>query len=43
MLLDAQVGPRLVSPGSERVQEMIDGARKLYREASSSVSFNLFD
>ena len=37
------VTPRLVSPGSERVQEMIDGARKLYREASSSVSFNLFD
>jgi len=37
------VTPRLVSPGSERVHEMIDGARKLYREASSSVSFNLFD
>jgi len=37
------VTPRLVSPGSQPVQEMIDGARKLYREASSSVTFNLFD
>ena len=37
------VTPRLVSPGSQPVKEMIDGARKLYREASSSVSFSLFD
>ncbi|HYV65440.1 MAG TPA: secretin, partial [Myxococcales bacterium] len=37
------VTPRLVVPGSQRVREMIDEARKLYREASSSVSFNLFD
>ncbi len=37
------VTPRLVSPASDRVQELIQGGRKAYQDASSSVSFSLFD
>jgi len=37
------VTPRVVSPESERVRDMIQDGRKLYQDASSSVSFNLFD
>lgn len=37
------VTPRLIVPGSERVREMIQDARKLYKEAGGSVSFSIFD
>jgi pilus assembly protein CpaC len=37
------VTPRLVTPDSDRVKELIQDARKLYQEASSSLSFSLFD
>jgi pilus assembly protein CpaC len=37
------VTPRLVSPASDRVQELIQEGRKVYQDASSSVSFSLFD
>lgn len=37
------VTPRVIVPGSERVREMIQDARKLYKEAGASVSFSIFD
>jgi pilus assembly protein CpaC len=37
------VTPRIVTPGSERVKELIQDARKLYKDASDSVSFSIFD
>ena len=37
------VTPRVVAPGSERVKEMIQDARKLYKDAGDSVSFSIFD
>jgi pilus assembly protein CpaC len=37
------VTPRLVSPSSERNQELMRDGHKAYQDASSSVSFNLFD
>ena len=37
------VTPRLVTPDSDRVKELIQDARKLYQEASSSLAFSLFD
>jgi pilus assembly protein CpaC len=37
------VTPRLVTPESDRVKELIQDARKLYQEAESSLSFSLFD
>jgi hypothetical protein len=33
----------VVSPGSDRVREMIQDARKLYKDAGDSVSFSIFD
>jgi len=37
------VTPRMISPGTERANELIDGARKLYKDAEDSVSFSVFD
>ena len=37
------VTPKVVSPGSERVKELIQDARKLYKDAGDSVSFSIFD
>lgn len=37
------VTPRLIAPAGEKAKELIDGARKLYRDAQDSVSFSLFD
>ena len=37
------VTPRLLLPEGERARELIDGARKLYKDAEDSVSFSLFD
>jgi pilus assembly protein CpaC len=37
------VTPRVVSPGTDRVKEMIQDARKLYKDAGDSVSFSIFD
>ncbi len=37
------VTPRLVTPGSDRVKELIDDARKLYKESADKVTFSLFD
>src|SRR5256885_13866857 len=37
------VTPRVVAPGSERVKEMIQDARKLYKDAGDSDSFSIFD
>lgn len=37
------VTPRIVTPGNERVKELIQDARKLYKDASDSVSFSIFD
>jgi pilus assembly protein CpaC len=37
------VTPRVVAPGSERVKELIQDARKLYKDAGDSVSFSIFD
>jgi len=37
------VTPRLLAPASEKAKEMIDGARKLYKDAEDSVSFSMFD
>jgi pilus assembly protein CpaC len=37
------VTPRLVTPDSDRVTELIQDARKLYQEASSSLAFSWFD
>ena len=37
------VTPRLVTPESDRVKELIQDARKLYQEAESSLRFSLFD
>jgi pilus assembly protein CpaC len=37
------VTPRLLSPEGEKAKEMIDGARKIYKDAAESVSFSLFD
>jgi pilus assembly protein CpaC len=37
------VTPRIVTPGSERVKELIQDARKLYKDAADSVSFSIFD
>ena len=37
------VTPRLIAPSGGKEQEMIDGARKMYKEAEDSVSFSVFD
>jgi pilus assembly protein CpaC len=37
------VTPHVVSPGSERVRTLIDGARKTYKDASGSISFSILD
>lgn len=37
------VTPKVVAPGSERVKELIQDARKLYKDAQDSVSFSIFD
>ena len=37
------VTPRLISPGTEKANELLDGARKLYKDAEDSVSFSVFD
>lgn len=37
------VTPRLVAPGSERIKELIQDARKLYQDAGDSVRFSIFD
>ena len=37
------VTPRVVSPGSDRVKDLIQDARKLYKDAADSVSFSIFD
>src|SRR5258708_6330470 len=37
------VTPRVMAPGSERVKELIQDARKLYKDAGDSVSFSIFD
>ena len=37
------VTPRMISPGTEKANELIDGARKLYKDAEDSVSFSVFD
>ena len=37
------VTPRIVAPSDPRVKELIDDARKLYKEAGDAVSFSLFD
>jgi pilus assembly protein CpaC len=37
------VTPRLVTADSDRVKELIQDARRLYQEATSSLSFSLFD
>jgi len=37
------VTPRILAPGDGRARELIDGARKLYRDASGSVSFSVLD
>jgi pilus assembly protein CpaC len=41
--LAVYVTPRLVTPDSDRVKELIQDARKLYQEASSSLGFSWFD
>jgi pilus assembly protein CpaC len=37
------VTPRVVSPASDRVKDLIQDARKLYKDAADSVSFSIFD
>jgi pilus assembly protein CpaC len=37
------VTPKVVSPSSDRVKELIQDARKLYKDAQDSVSFSIFD
>jgi pilus assembly protein CpaC len=37
------VTPKVVAPGSERVKELIQDARKLYKDAQDSVSFSIFE
>jgi pilus assembly protein CpaC len=37
------VTPRLIAPAGQKAKEMLDGAKKLYRESDGSVSFSLFD
>jgi pilus assembly protein CpaC len=37
------VTPRVVRPDSERVKELINDARRLYKEAADSISFSIFD
>src|SRR5438132_5246349 len=37
------VTPHIVVPGSDRVKELIQDARKLYKDAGDSVSFSIFD
>jgi len=37
------VTPHIVVPGSARVKELIQDARKLYKDAADSVSFSIFD
>ena len=37
------ITPRIVTPGHERVKELIQDARKLYKDASDSISFSIFD
>lgn len=37
------VTPRVVSPSSDRVKDLIQDARKLYKDAADSVSFSIFD
>jgi pilus assembly protein CpaC len=41
--LGIYVTPRLVTPDSDRVKELIDDTRKLYRDSSDYVRFSLFD
>lgn len=41
--LAVYVTPRVVSPSSDRVKDLIQDARKLYKDASDSVSFSIFD
>jgi len=37
------VTPRLVSPDSGRVQELIRDGHKMYQDAAARVAFSLFD
>jgi pilus assembly protein CpaC len=37
------VTPRIVSPSSEKVKDLIDEARRLYKDSADSVSFSIFD
>jgi len=37
------VTPRIATPNSERVKELIQDAHKLYKDAADSVSFSIFD
>jgi pilus assembly protein CpaC len=37
------VTPHLATPNSKEVKELIQDARRLYKEAADSVSFSLFD
>jgi len=37
------ITPRIVSPSSEKVKDLIDEARRLYKDSADSVSFSLFD
>lgn len=37
------VTPKVVSPGHERVKELIQDARKLYKDAADNISFSIFD
>ena len=41
--LAVYVTPRVVSPSSDRVKDLIQDARKLYKDAQDSVSFSIFD
>lgn len=41
--LTIYVTPHIVSPGSDRVKDLIDEARRLYKDSADSVSFSLFD
>ncbi len=37
------VTPHIVSPSSEKVKDLIDEARRLYKDSADSVSFSIFD
>ena len=37
------VTPHIVSPGSEKVKDLIDEARRLYKDSADSVNFSIFD